>query len=78
MKRFNILLILAAMSLPNMTKAQSSLYENEFPLSDVKLLDSPFKSAMDLNVNVLLSYDVDRLLAPFFIEAGLEPKGELF
>ena len=75
MKRFNILLILAALSLPNMTKAQSSLYENEFPLSDVKLLDSPFKSAMDRNGDVLRRYVFERLMAPFFIEAGLEPKG---
>lgn len=30
------------------------------------------------NVDVLLQYDVDRLLAPFLKEAGLQPKGELF
>ncbi len=58
--------------------AQTVLYENEFPLSDVKLLDSPFRHAMDLNVDVLLSYDTDRLLAPYLKAAGLEPKGESF
>lgn len=58
--------------------AQSALYSNEFPLQDVRLLDSPFRHAMELNVETLLSYDTDRLLAPFFIEAGLEPKGKLF
>lgn len=33
---------------------------------------------MDLNVDVLLSYDVDRLLAPYLKEAGLQPKGADF
>lgn len=45
-----------------------------FPLEDVRLLDSRFKAAQDLNVKVLLSYDVDRLLAPFLKSAGLSPK----
>ncbi len=58
--------------------AQSALYSNEFPLQDVKLLDSRFKDAMNLNVETLLSYDTDRLLAPYFKEAGLQPKGEDF
>lgn len=78
MKLIKIFLLTAALSLPRLAAAQAALYGNEFPLGDVKLLDSPFKSAMELNVDVLLSYDTDRLLAPFFIEAGLEPKGELF
>ena len=45
------------------SEAQNKLYPNEFPLSDVKLLDGPFKHARDLNIEVLLKYDVDRLLA---------------
>ena len=49
-----------------------------FPLKDVKLLDSPFKRADDLNVEVLLKYDVDRLLAPYLKEAGLAPKAESY
>ena len=51
--------------------AQDKLYPNEFPLGDVKLLDGPFKHARDLNIQVLLKYDVDRLLAPYRKEAGL-------
>ncbi|MDR0573413.1 MAG: glycoside hydrolase family 127 protein [Tannerella sp.] len=58
--------------------AQDKLYLNTFPLSEVKLLDGPFKQACDLNIQVLLQYDVDRLLAPFLKEAGLTPKGESF
>lgn len=60
------------------TLAQDKLYTNTFPLGQVKLLEGPFKHACDLNVQILLQYDVDRLLAPFLKEAGLQPKGESF
>lgn len=53
-------------------------YPGSFHLSDVKLLDGPLKHATDLNIQVLLEYDTDRLLAPFLKEAGLPPKGENF
>jgi len=59
-------------------KAQDKLYPNEFPLKDVTLLDGPFKHARDLNIQTLLKYDVDRLLAPFRKEAGLPEKAPLF
>lgn len=78
MKTYPLLLAAVFSCLPLCAAAQSALYENEFPLGDVKLLDSPFKHAMDVNVNTLLSYDIDRLLAPFLKESGLEPKGEYF
>ena len=54
--------------------AQDKLYPNEFPLSDVKLLDGPFKHARDINIHTLLQYDVDRLLAAYRKEAGLPAK----
>ena len=54
--------------------AQQRLYHNEFQLGDVKLLESPFKHARDLNIHTLLEYKVDRLLAPYRREAGLTPK----
>jgi len=54
--------------------AQSSLYKNVFPLGEVMLLDGPFKHARDLNLDVILQYDVDRLLSPFQKEAGLPEK----
>ncbi|MEX2315542.1 MAG: beta-L-arabinofuranosidase domain-containing protein [Pirellulales bacterium] len=47
-----------------------------FPLSDVRLLDGPFKQAQDADRTYMLKYDIDRLLAPFRKEAGLEPKAE--
>ncbi len=57
---------------------QDKLYPNEFPLADVRLLDGPFKHARDLNIKVLLQYNVDRLLQPFLKEAGLPEKGERY
>jgi len=57
------------------TYCQTSLYPNMFPLGDVQLLDGPFKHARDLNIKVLLEYDVDRLFQPFRKEAGLPEKG---
>ncbi|MCL2410353.1 MAG: glycoside hydrolase family 127 protein [Treponema sp.] len=42
------------------------------------LLNGLFKNAFDLNVNVLLKYDTDSLLAPYFIEAGMKPKKPAF
>ncbi len=64
--------------MPSVTSAQTRLYNNEFALSEVQLLESPFSLACDLNVETLLSYDTDRLLAPYMKAAGLEPKGESF
>jgi DUF1680 family protein len=55
-----------------------AFYNNEFPLEDVTLLEGPFKEARDLNIKVLLQYDVDRLFATFRKEAGLSKKAELF
>lgn len=59
-------------------QAQDKLYGNTFSLRDVKLLDSPFKHACDLNIDVLLQYDTDRLLAPFLREAGLPGKSDTY
>jgi len=48
-----------------------------FRLQDVRLLDSPFKQAEEINQQYLLEMDADRLLAPFLREAGL-PAKELY
>ncbi len=80
MKRtYLFVLVLTSFVLNNsLAFAQSKLYPNEFPLADVTLLDSPFKYARDLNIEVLLQYDVDRLLAPYRKEAGLPAKAESY
>ena len=67
--------------------AQNSIYKvqnlvpNEvtpFDLTEVKLLDSPFKTAMELDEKYLLELDPDRLLSWFRKEAGLKPKGKVY
>jgi DUF1680 family protein len=45
-----------------------------FPSSSVRLLESPFKVAQETDMKYILSLDADRLLAPYFKEAGLETK----
>ncbi|WP_201300947.1 glycoside hydrolase family 127 protein [Sunxiuqinia indica] len=49
-----------------------------FHLSDVQLLDSPFKRAMYTDMQYMLEMDVDRLLAPYLREARLDPKAESY
>ncbi len=49
-----------------------------FRLQDVRLLDSPFKHAEEINQQYLLEMDADRLLAPFLREAGLPAKAESY
>ncbi len=49
-----------------------------FELSDVRLLDGPFRHAMEANARYLLELEPDRFLAWFRKEAGLEPKGEVY
>ena len=49
-----------------------------FPLSDVKLLESPFNHAMQRDVEYLLQLDPDRLLHRFRLFAGLTPKAPIY
>ena len=70
--------IMAMLLMAGSIQAQDRLYADEFPLGDVTLLDGPLKKARDLNIQVLLKYDNDRLLAPYLKEAGLQPKGKSY
>ena len=45
-----------------------------FDLDQVSLLESPFLDAQNTDQEYILELDADRLLAPFLIDAGLEPK----
>ena len=47
-----------------------------FELTDITLLDGPFKHATQLNKESLLRYEPDRFLSKFRCEAGLKPKAE--
>ncbi len=49
-----------------------------FPLSAVRLLDGPFKHAMELDRKYLLSLDLDRLLHNFRVQAGLPSNARPF
>mgnify|MGYP002654218452 FL=1 len=49
-----------------------------FPLSDVKLLVSPFIKAMQLDSAYLLSLSADRLLYRFYQNAGLPVKDSIY
>jgi hypothetical protein len=70
------------------TRDTIALQAQPFPLTEVRLLDGPFKHAQDLDAQYLLSLDVDRLLYSFRVNAGLpstakpyggweEPKSEV-
>lgn len=48
-----------------------TLKARPFPLRDVRLLDGPFKQAMQLDQEYLLALDQDRLLHSFRLNAGL-------
>ena len=65
---------LVCLMMPCTMMAQDKLYSDEFPLSDITLLDGPLKHARDLNIENLLKYDCDRMLAPYRKEAGLTPR----
>lgn len=49
-----------------------------FDLSDVRLKESIFKNAMDLNSAWMMEMEPDRLLSNFRLNAGLTPKGESY
>src|SRR5690242_5087800 len=74
MKNRMCIAIISLLLLDINSQAQEKLYHNEFPLSNVTLLNGPFKKARDLNIKTLLEYNTDRLLAPYRKEAGLTPK----
>ena len=76
--KLTIIALILAMTGVATGYAQDKLYADEFPLGDVALLDGPLKKARDLNIQTLLKYDCDRLLAPYRKEAGLEPRAKTY
>ena len=49
-----------------------------FSLRDVRLLESPFKTAMELDAKYLLSLEPDRFLSRYREFAGLKAKAEAY
>ena len=75
----NLILVVALLMFGRAnSEAQDKLYADKFPIGDVTLLDGPLKQARDLNIQTLLQYDCDRLLAPYRKEAGLTPKAKTY
>ena len=70
MKRLQILVFVLCL-FGAAAHAQSELYPKHFDLEEVTLLDGPMKTAMELNIQILLKYDVDRLLTPYVRQSGL-------
>src|SRR6476469_4802255 len=61
------------------TNAQTPLNSvKAFSLLDVKLADGPFLNAQQVDEEYILALNTDRLLAPFLIEAGIEPKAPIY
>lgn len=69
MRRFLYLILVAAISCQQPSEAPLE----PFSLDQVELLEGPFKAAQQTDLQYILEMDVDRLLAPFMIEAGLDP-----
>jgi len=75
---------LARVSLPDQNETKdivtpkAPIKAHAFSLTDVRLLDGPFKKAMDLDGRYLLDLEPDRLLSRFREYAGLKPKGKIY
>jgi len=57
---------------PDKIQPQVPIAVRPFPLQNVRLLDGPFKQAMDRNTRYLHDLDSDRLLHNFRLTAGLQ------
>ena len=75
MKSINLTFTLVFLLLSNTLFGQEI---KPFKLSSVKILPSEFKHAENLDANYILALDVDRLLAPYLIDAGIAPKAERY
>lgn len=56
--------------------AQTDIKIESFPVNKVRLTESAFKHAEDLDIQYLLALNPDRLLAPYLKGADLQPKAE--
>ena len=70
--------LIAAIAAPPGIADEGTVAARPFALGDVRLLDSPFRQAMERNADYLLSIEPDRLLHNTRRYAGLEPKGESY
>ncbi|MFC6225789.1 beta-L-arabinofuranosidase domain-containing protein [Hymenobacter artigasi] len=69
------MLLLAIWLAPSLGAGQAARLQS-FPVSAVRLLDSPFRVAQQTDMAYMLALDPDRLLAPYRASAGLPPQAE--
>jgi len=74
MKKIIIILLISALC--GTAFGQGGL--QPFNLTQVRLLEGPFKQAQETDKQYILSLDADRLLSPYLKEAGLTPKAESY
>ncbi|AHG92053.1 protein of unknown function DUF1680 [Gemmatirosa kalamazoonensis] len=58
--------------------APASAGVTPFALTDVRLLDGPFRDAQERDARYLLALDADRMLHNFRVNAGLPPKAPVY
>lgn len=75
-KRYQLACLITCALFKQAAVAQTAM--QAFPLSDVRLLKSPFLAAEQTDMSYMLKLDPDRLLAPFLREAGLKPKAKSY
>ncbi|MDR0961214.1 MAG: glycoside hydrolase family 127 protein [Mediterranea sp.] len=70
----SLFILSAVFCLPVSGQTQQRI--ESFPLSQVRLTDSPFRHAQQADICYLLGLDADRLAAPYLKGGGLTPKAE--
>lgn len=86
MKQYNMILKLSGhfvkiviLGLVGLTTANAQkAIQQRFPLSEVRLLGSPFLQAEKADLKYMIQLDPDRLLAPYLREAGLPAKAKSY
>lgn len=73
MTKYLTVLILSITLISCEQQSEESQSMQSFRLDQVRLLDGPFKRAQQTDLQYILEMDVDKLLAPYLIEAGLDP-----
>lgn len=77
MKQLCTLLLLTVSVMTSCTRSEQVPEQiQSFNLSDIRLLDSDFRHAQEMDMRYILGIDPDRLLAPYLKEAGLTPKAD--
>jgi DUF1680 family protein len=78
-KKLVVLCGLITSFLPSFGQQQPAIESiKSFPLQAVRLKEGPFLNAQNVDMKYILDLDVDRLLAPYRIDAGLPLKAERY